>query len=155
VDVTDQGCDDGLAEPMRRQVGQRTGLKVDERLVGGGYARAGQVERAAAEGVTLYIPPKPPRGRKDGGRASGYDPVPGESRVLTDWRARMGSDDGRAVYKERAATSETVNADLKTHRGLGHRLLVRGLAKAKCVALWPALAYNRPHFGAALVGGGA
>ena len=154
VDVTGRGCDNGLAEPMRRQVERRTGQKVEEHLVDGGYAQAGQVERAAAEGVTLYIPPKPPRSRKDGGRASGYDPVPGESRVLTDWRARMGSEAGRAVYKERAATSETVNADLKTHRGLGHRLLVRGLAKAKCVALWSALAYNLLHFGAALVGGG-
>lgn len=153
LDVTGQGCDNGLAEPMREQVERRTGLKVEEHLVDGGYARAGQVERAAAAGVALYIPPKPPRSKKDGGRASGHDPAPGESQVPTDWRARMGSGDGRAVYKERAATSETVNADLKTHHGLGHRLPVRGLAKAKCVALWSALAYNLVHFGAALVGG--
>ena len=53
------------------------------------------------------------------------------------------------MYKERAATSETVNADLKTHRGLA-RLTVRGLDKVTCVALWSALAYNVLHFAAAL-----
>jgi hypothetical protein len=31
------------------------------------------------------------------------------------------------------------------------RLLVRGLKKAKCVALWCALTYNLMHFGMALV----
>lgn len=62
----------------------------------------------------------------------------------------MGGDEGKSVYKERAATSETVNADLKTYRGLV-QLTVRGLAKAKCVALWCALAYNLMHFAPALL----
>ena len=57
----------------------------------------------------------------------------------------MSSEGGKAIYKQRASTSETVNADLKTHRGL-LQLTVRGLAKAKCVALWCALAYNLMHF---------
>ena len=82
-----------------------------------------------------------------------YEPMPGEGDVLTAWRGRMGSDEGRAIYKERASTSETLNADLREHRGLD-RLRVRGLGKAKCVALWMALAYNVVHFGAALAGGG-
>lgn len=64
----------------------------------------------------------------------------------------MGTEAGQAIYKERAATVETVNADLKTHRGVGQRLLVRGLDKAKCVVLWSAMAYNLLHFGAALAG---
>jgi hypothetical protein len=63
----------------------------------------------------------------------------------------MGSEQGKAIYKLRAATSETVNADLKTHRGL-LQLTVRGLTKAKCVALWCALAYNLMHFGGCLIG---
>jgi hypothetical protein len=33
------------------------------------------------------------------------------------------------------------------------QLAVRGLTKAKCVALWCALAYNLLHFGAALNAG--
>ena len=149
VDVIDRGTDNGLCEPMRQQVERRTGLKVEEQLVDGGYSGKQEVERAAEQGTMLYVPPKPPRNQQK--RASAYDPMPGESEALTAWRARMGSEEGRAIYKERAATVETVNADLKTHRGMG-RLLVRGIEKAKCVALWAAMAYNLIHFGPALVG---
>lgn len=149
VDVSDRGTDNDLAEPMRQQVEQRTGQKVHEHLIDGGYSNKEQIERAAAEGTDVYIPPKPPRNKDK--RASGYEPMPGESQVLTDWRARMGSKEGKTIYKERASTVETVNADLKTHRAMG-RLLVRGLDQAKCVALWSALAYNLIHFGSALVG---
>jgi hypothetical protein len=147
VDVSDRGTDNDLAEPMRQQVEQRTGQKVHEHLVDGGYSNKEYVKQAAAEGTDVYIPPKPPRNTDK--RASGYEPMPGESQVLADWRARMGSEEGRAIYKERASTVETVNADLKTHRAMG-RLLVRGLKKAKCVALWSAMAYNLIHFGLAL-----
>jgi hypothetical protein len=62
----------------------------------------------------------------------------------------MGSGQGKEVYKLRASTVETANADLKTRRGLV-QLTVRGLKKAKCVALWSALAYNVMHFAAALL----
>ena len=53
----------------------------------------------------------------------------------------MGSTEGKRIYLERAATAETVNADLKTWRGLD-RLLVRGTGKVLIVATWSALAYN-------------
>ena len=49
-------------------------------------------------------------------------------------------------YKDRASTIETVNAELKTERGL-ERFRVRGLSKVRCVALWSVLAYNVMHFG--------
>ncbi len=63
----------------------------------------------------------------------------------------MGSEEGQAIYKLRAATSETINGDLKCHRGL-HQLTVRSLAKIRCVVLWSALAYNLLHFAEALSG---
>ena len=52
--------------------------------------------------------------------------------------------------KERAATSETINADLRSYLDLA-QMTVRGLNKAKCVALWCALAYNLMRFAAALL----
>ena len=52
---------------------------------------------------------------------------------------------GKEIYKQRAATSETVNADLRRNRGL-NQILVRGTAKATCVVLWCALAYNILRF---------
>lgn len=150
VDVSGEGNDHHLTEPMRAQVEQRTGQKVREHLADGGYLVKEEVERAAAQGVTLYVPPKPPRNTE--ARGSEYDPMPGEGEALTAWRARMGSDAGKEIYQQRASTSETVNADLRAHRGLD-RLRVRGLDKAKCVALWLGLAYNVMHFGPALAGG--
>src|SRR5204863_234887 len=78
-------------------------------------------------------------------RGTEYDPRPTDTPAVAAWRARMRSDAGRAARVQRGATVETVNADLKAHRNLGPRLLVRGLAKARCVALWAALAYNVMH----------
>jgi Transposase DDE domain len=54
----------------------------------------------------------------------------------------MGSPQGQRIYLlERAATAETVNADLKSWRGLD-RLLVRAISKVLIVATWSALVYN-------------
>ena len=61
------------------------------------------------------------------------------------WKRRMSAETGKEVYRQRAATSETVNADLRTYRGLT-QITLRGLKKARCVALWCALAYNLMHF---------
>lgn len=149
VGVVGEGVDTGQLEPMRRQVEGRTGRKVEEHLADGGYLTPDDVGAAEAAGVTLYVPPKPPRNRDK--RGSEYEPRPDDPEAVRAWRERMGSEAGKAVYRRRAATSETVNADLKTHRGLV-RLTVRGLPGARCVALWCALAYNLMHFGAALLG---
>ena len=65
-------------------------------------------------------------------------------------RERMSTDEARAIYGERGKTSETINGDLKTFRGLGE-FTVRGLQKVRCVALWSALAYNIMHFGSVLI----
>jgi transposase len=149
VEVVAEGVDTGQLEPMRQQVEQRTGRTVDEHLADGGFLTFEDVERAGAAGVSLYVPPKPPRDPAKFG--SEYEPRPGDGEAVTRWRARMGTAEAKAVYKQRAATSETVNADLRTFRGLV-QLTVRGLGKARCVALWCALAYNLMHFGSRLVG---
>ena len=60
--------------------------------------------------------------------------------MIAEWRQRMGTEAAKTIYKERAATSECVNA-IARNRGL-QRFVVRGLAKAKAVLLWFALAHN-------------
>jgi hypothetical protein len=52
------------------------------------------------------------------------------------WRERMGTEAAKAIYKERAATAEGINAQAR-NRGLT-RFLVRGLAKVKAVVTWHA-----------------
>jgi transposase len=149
VSVSTSGNDYGLDGPMREQVGRRTGGVVKEHLVDGGYLKKESVDAAAAEGVTLYVPPKPP---KDPGKnGDEFTPRPGDSGAMKALRERMGSEAGKEVYKLRASTSETVNADLRCRRGL-RELTVRGVKKVTCVALWSALAYNVMHFARELVG---
>jgi transposase len=145
VDVCNQGTDYAQSEPMRQQVEQRSGQKVEEHLVDGGFVKLEVIQRAEESGVTMYAPPKETTARPDP-----YTRCEKDSDQTAAWRQRMGTAEGKAIYKLRASTAETVNADLRTYRGLGP-LLVRGLNKVRCVVLWSALAYNLMHFGAALL----
>lgn len=151
VEVSGEGSDSAnLSEPMRKQVEQRTGQKVEEHLLDGGYLRAEDIEQSHEQKVALFIPPKPGRTEETAGKE--LEPKPGDSEATLAWKARMRSEEGKAIYKQRASTSETINADLRSYRGLT-QLTVRGLTKMKCVALWCALAYNVMHFGARLLNG--
>ena len=58
---------------------------------------------------------------------------------VKEWRSRMASEAGKAVYRMRKLI-ERINADRKNH-GFGF-IAVRGLIKAKAVALLHALANN-------------
>ena len=149
VEVSNEGCDAaGLSEPMRQQVEQRSGRKVEQHLLDGGYLRNDDIERAHAQKVELFVPPKGARTAENRGRE--LEPKPRDSQAVRAWKRRMASDEGKEIYRQRAATSETVNADLRSYRGLT-QITVRGLHKARCVAIWCALAYNIMHFGAALL----
>jgi Transposase DDE domain len=149
VEVTNEGSDSvGLSEPMRQQVEQRSGGKVKQHLLDGGYMRKHDIEQAYQQKVELYMPPKPARNPKN--RGWELEPKRGDSEAVRAWKQRMASEAGKEIYKQRAATSETVNADLRSYRGLTP-LTVRGLSKIKCVALWCALAYNVMHFATALL----
>jgi len=149
VAVNNVGSDQGADQPMRQQIAHQTGAAVQEHLVDGGYAQHAAVENAAAEGVTLYAPVMQKK-RKDGQNTDPYAPRPGDSPPVAAWRQRMASPAAQELYKLRAATSETCNADLKCHRGL-LPFRVRGLAKVLTVTLWSALAYNLLHFGPAVL----
>jgi hypothetical protein len=69
-----------------------------------------------------------------------FQTKPGDSVAVAAWRVRMGTEQAKAIYKERAATAECVNA-LARGRALV-QLTVRGRLKALAVALWHALAHN-------------
>jgi transposase len=149
VEVTNEGTDSsGLSTPMRAQVEQRTGRVVKQHLLDGGYLRNHDIEQAHHQGVELFVPPKAARTENHRGRE--LEIKPADSEAVRSWKQRMSGQQGKQIYKQRAATSETVNAELRTCRGLTP-FTVRGLAKTRCVALWCALAYNLMHFAAALI----
>ena len=88
--------------------------------------------------MTLYAPvPKP----RPGDTRDPHAPRPEDSEAVAAWRQRMGTDETKEIYKQRAATAETVNADAKEHRGLDS-LAVRGLDKVLGSAALFALTYN-------------
>jgi transposase len=152
VDVTNAGSDAGLAEPMREQVEEQTDGMVTAQLIDGGYVKLDDLDRAAAAepAVTLYMPVPKPR-KKD---ADPHQPKKTDSEAVAQWRQRMGTPEAKTIYKERASTIETINAELKTNRGL-KPFRVRGLTKVRCVALWCVLAYNIMHFGWQMIAVGA
>ena len=145
VGVTNAGSDVHESEPMLEQVEERLGYKVQEHLMDGGYIGLAAIDSAAADGVAILAPV--PKARKEG--VDPHQPRKTDSEAVRQWRLRMATEASKSAYKHRAATVETANAECRAYRGLS-RILVRGLNKVRCVALWSALAYNLIHFAALL-----
>jgi transposase len=138
VDVVTTGSDQGQMPPMVGQIQQRYGQAPGEYEVDGGFAKHEDIETVSAPeiGCTVYAPvPKPKDPKVDR-----HAPHAGDSAAVAEWRRRMGTEEAKEIYKDRAATAECVNA-LARRRGLV-QLAVRGLAKVRVVALWVALAHN-------------
>lgn len=136
VDVVSKGSDAAQMPPMLAQIERRTGRLPEEILVDGGFGNQQAIEGAEARGVKVYAPPTTPRSDRDP-----YEPLPTDSPQIAGWRSRMGTPQAKEIYKDRAATIETTNGDLRTHRGLD-RFGVRGLDKALSVVLWAGLTFN-------------
>jgi hypothetical protein len=143
IEVTDRRNDAGLAGPMVDDIARRYGRTPDRLLVDTSYATSEDIVALAAHiagPVRVYTPPPNEKenvklatlARRIRKRAK-------EPLCLNQWRERMASEAGKAVYALRQRI-ERINADRKNH-GFGF-LPVRGLIKAKAHALWHALANN-------------
>lgn len=136
VSVTNVGSDAGQLLPMLERVEDRL-APPDELLLDGGFVNLKAIDAAQTRGVTVYAPVPTPR-KPD------IDPhkrKPNDTDASAEWRARMATEEAKAVYRDRAATAETTNADLRQHRGLT-QFLVRGLPKATTVTLLVTFSYN-------------
>lgn len=78
---------------------------------------------------------------REGDNRDPHVPREGDSAAVGAWRKRMATDEAKTIYKQRAATAETVNADAKQHRGLDS-LPLRGREKVLGSAYLFALTYN-------------
>jgi transposase len=136
VSVTNLGNDFEELSPMLEQIEARQGALPSEALVDGGYVKASQIETADEKGVTTYAPVKAKKGQPPD-----FSPKPTDSTAVAAWRERMGTDEAKAIYKERCETAELVNAVVKERYGLT-QFPVRGLNKVLSVGLWMALTYN-------------
>ena len=135
ADVVTAGSDLGQMAPMVEQVSERCGSAPDEWLVDGGYPAHEQLDAVASQ-TTVYAPVQKPKDET----IDPHAPKATDSESVAAWRVRMGSEQAKTIYRERAATAECVNAQAR-NRGLT-RLQVRGLAKVKNVVLLFALAHN-------------
>lgn len=135
VDVVTTGSDLGQLSPMIAQLEKRYGRRPAEALVDGGFAKHEEIEHLAPT-TTVYAPvPCPKNSDRDP-----HTPLATDSEAIAEWRRRMGTAEAKAIYKERAATAECINAQAR-NRGL-QQFTVRGLSKVKSVLLWFALAHN-------------
>lgn len=137
VRTLNTGSDKGQMGPMLNALQARLGQLPDAQILDGGFVTKADLTAAAARAVTVYAPTMK-RGRPT---RTPDQPVDGDTPAVAEWRARMGTDEAKALYKARAATAEWVNADARTHRTLA-RPLVRGLTKVHTWMLWSALAHN-------------
>jgi len=138
VDVTNSGGDQGQMAPMVEQHEERYEETPKEILVDGGFVKKADIDQVSPPqgGTTVYAPVME---SKDPDRDP-HTPRDDDSPAVAEWRQRMGTAEAKAIYRERAATAECVNA-LARNRGL-QRFLVRGMRKVKAIALWYALAHN-------------
>jgi transposase len=143
VEMTDRRNDAGLAAPMIDELVRRYGHAPETLLVDTYYTTSEDIAALAehAAGPVKVFTPVPterddvtPRTLANRLRKRAREP---ES--VKEWRSRMATQDGQEVYRLRKLI-ERINANLKNH-GFGF-LPVRGLIKAKAVALWHALANN-------------
>lgn len=144
VEVVTSGSDMGQMVPMVEQIEARYDTVADQYLVDGGYPSHAQID-AVSDRCEVYAPVPKAKEKKDSKddanpKPDQYAPRPDDSQAVAAWRTRMSTDEAKAIYKDRAATAECVNAHAR-ERGLT-RFRVRGLKKIKSVLMIFAIAHN-------------
>jgi len=136
VDVVNTGSDKAQMEPMVKQVVKRTQQLPKKWLIDGGFVKLTAIETLDVLGVTVFGPVPEP---KDKSRDR-YAPLPTDSDIIAQWRQRMGTEEGKATYKQRSLV-ELPNAHARSRYGI-QQVRVRGRRKVHCVALWVAITHN-------------
>ena len=139
VAVISHGTDQGEALAMEAQVAERTGQHPAEYLIDGGFVKRTDITALGQAGVRVYAPLRPPRTTTSQREAT--TPRPDDSPEVIAWRTRMGTEEAKAIYKDRAATAELANAQFRHRHGV-HQFTVRGLAKALSVMLLVAITHD-------------
>jgi transposase len=134
VEVRNSGSDRGLMRPMLERVRARQGHFPGRHLVDGGFTSAEDIEWAHGNGIEVYCPPTQSKHGTDP-----YQPRRGDGAGVLAWRARMGSEAGKAQYKPRSIC-ECIHARWRNW-GL-RQLTVRGVDKVRSVMLLYTLTNN-------------
>jgi len=139
VEVSNAGTDGGELDPMLKKVASDYGKTPAMALVDSAYATKDGVTKAEKDGtkVVSSVP------RSEQLEKHGKDPHSRQKRDTDQYaafRSRMADEKYQELYKMRPSIAEFPNAVCR-NRNL-RQFPVRGLIKAKAVALWHALAFN-------------
>lgn len=142
IEPTDRRNDTGLAQGTVEQVTERCGEAPDRLLADTRAMTQDDIEQFSKShpDMKVYSPPpkeraavKPETARKRAWKRQH------EAAAVKEWRERMASEAGQAVYRRRKLT-EHVHAHMK-NRGFD-RMPVHGIAAVRAVCLLHALAHN-------------
>ena len=103
----------------------------------GGFAARSAITTLAKRGLTVYAPVRQPKSKPEEER---YKPRERDTPEVVAWRERMATPEAQEIYKDRAASAEWTNAQLRWH-GLT-RFTVRGLSRVTSVVLLCAVTHN-------------
>ena len=134
--------DRGLAPAVVAQVQQRCGKLPTRLLADTGAMTAADIATLAQTHPSMQVfspPPACKASSKPESKARYERNRAAEPQCLKEWRARMDSEEGQAVYKRRSNT-EHAHARLK-NRGF-ERMALRGLAKVRIACWLHAVTYN-------------
>ena len=125
--------------PMHHELVERYGTVPKTYIVDGGFTTIDDVTLVTQSGSTV-IGPIP---REKETLAKGNDPHsrgPKDTDEMAAFRKRMKTDEAKDLLKSRPSIAEYPNATCRNH-GL-YQFPVRGLAKARTIALWHAIVHN-------------
>lgn len=143
VRVSNVGSDMGAITPMLDQIERRTGRLPETLLADSNHGSHAAIIDADARGVNVVIAVAK-RSRESGGKAD-------KSPAIVAWKARMQTEEVKALYRARAGLCEWANAQAAGRFRL-RQFLVKGVAKATSVALLIAITTNLTQHLASLAG---
>lgn len=139
VEVSNSGSDRGQMPPMHQAVSENYGKTPESYIVDCGFATKEDITTVEQRGSQTLAPIH----GEEGMRKRGGDPHArkrGDTDEMFAFRQRMATEPAKQLYKQRPSIAEFPNAECR-NRGL-YQFRVRGLAKAKTVALWHAITFN-------------
>jgi transposase len=138
-EVVQAGGDQGQMSPMHAQVCEDYSVTPEDYLVDGGFSVKEQIVSVSRAGSTVYgVITNAEKQLAEG--KDPYAPKPRDEPEMAAFRERMGTEQAKKKYSQRAGIAEFPNAECR-NRGL-IQFRVRGLVKAKAQTLWHVLAHN-------------
>jgi transposase len=135
--VINKNNDYGQLPIMNEQIVNRFKKIPERHLVDQGYLEKTDIIKVQKSGSKVYVNPKEKRKHE---KQDAYEIHKNEHEELGEWRVRMGTEEAKEIYKDRASNSEWANAGMR-NRGL-QRLLVRGLNNVSSVLSLYTITHN-------------